>query len=361
VHFLYLIEKTFNYFSFHYKFIEGDIMENFADRLLNAIDEKQNPSVVGLDPRIADIPSHIKEENVKKFGNTVEAVSASFLEFNKLIIDAVADIVPAVKPQMAFYEKYLTPGIQAFIGTVNYAKEKGLIVIEDAKRNDIGPKKDSTAGAYSDGHIGRIELCDGQEIPGFDVDAITVNAYLGSDCPAPFIEDCKKYGKGIFVLVKTSNDSSGEIQDIEIGVIGAAEELGYVRTVYTDMACLVNKWGQGVIGNRGYSSVGAVVGATYPKDAVVARRIMPKAMILVPGYGHQGGMGKDTLPNFNKDGYGAIVNNARGIIFAYKKEPFKNTHGPREFDKAAREAAIMMKEDITKALYDAGILAWSKS
>lgn len=345
-------------------------MKNFADRLLDAIDEKQNPSVVGLDPRIKDIPSHIKEESVKKFGNTIEAVGASFLEFNKRIIDSVVDIVPAVKPQMAFHEKYLTPGIQAFYGTVNYAKSKGLIVIEDAKRNDIGPDKDSTAGAYSDGHIGRIELCDGREVPGYDVDAITVNAYLGSDCVKPFIEDCKKYGKGIFVLVKTSNESSGDIQDIDIikgrdpdSFFDISDVLGYTPTVYTEMASFVYKWGIGIElkGERGYSSVGAVVGATYPEQAEVARRIMQDAIILVPGYGHQGGKGKDTLPNFKSDGYGAIVNNSRGISFAYKKEPFKSKYGEREFDKAAREVATMMKEDITKALFDAGILAWSKS
>lgn len=318
-------------------------MKNFADRLLDAIDEKQNPSCVGLDPRFKNIPSFIREEQKEKYGTTFKAIATSFSEFNKVIIDSVEDIVPAVKPQMAFYEKYGSDGVRAFMDTVSYAKMKGLIVIEDAKRNDIG----STARAYSDGHLGTVEFWKDERRPCFDVDCITVNGYLGSDCIKPFIEDCKKHGKGIFVLVKTSNPSSGELQDINIDT----EE-----TVYTRMTRLVDEWGQEVIGERGYSSIGAVVGATYPEQAKIARRLMSKANILVPGYGAQGAMGKDTIPNFNKDGYGAIVNSARGIIFAYQREPFKRDE--TEFDRAARESAIAMKVDITSAMKDAGILRW---
>ena len=315
-------------------------MENFADRLLDAIEKKQNPSVVGLDPRLKQIPSFIRDEQVSKFGKTFEAAASSIFEFNKKIIDAVKGIVPAVKPQMAFYENYGSEGVRAFQKTVEYAKKNGLLVIEDAKRSDIG----STAQAYADGHLGRVSLF-GEEAPSHDVDCITVNAFLGIDGVQPFIDAAKKYGKGIFVLAKTSNPSSGEIQDLKSGE----------KTIYEIMAGLVNKWGQGTEGSKGYSPIGAVVGATYPEQAVILRKLMPKSIFLVPGYGAQGGGASDTVPCFNKDGFGAIVNSSRGIIFAYEKS---EKHKEDQFEFAAAEAASAMKEDLTKALKQAGICAW---
>ena len=318
-------------------------MKNFADRLLDVIDEKQSPVCVGLDPRIGNIPQYIKDEMVEKHGNNKEAVAEAFFEFNKGIIDNTYDLAAIFKPQMAFYEQYGSPGVRAFEKTVLYIKEKGGLRLEDAKRNDIG----STSKAYSDGHLGEVELCDGSKEPSFDVDAMTVNGYLGSDCINPFVENCKKHGKGIFVLVKTSNPSSGELQDVKTVA---------TENVYSQMALLVNKWGQEVIGESGFSSVGAVVGATYPEEAATARRLMPESIILVPGYGAQGGGGKDVIPNFNKEGQGAIVNSSRGIIFAYQKEPFKRDE--TEFGEAARDAAIAMREDILAALKEAKISRW---
>lgn len=316
---------------------------NFADRLLDAINKKQNPSIVGLDTTFHNIPSFICEEQKNKFGPSFEAIGASIFEFNKKIIDAVADLVSAVKQQMAFYEKYGPFGVKAFIDTSEYAKKRGLIVVEDAKRNDIG----STAQAYSDGHLGTVEFWDGLRKPCIDVDCITVNPYLGSDGINPFVEDVKKYGKGIFVLVKTSNPSSGEFQDIKT-------ESGKLNFVV--MAENVSKWGEGTEGEKGYRSVGAVVGATYPQQAKIIRQIIPKAIFLVPGYGAQGGGAKDVMPCFNKDGYGALIHSARGIIFAYQTEKYKTKQ--EDFDKAAKAAAEDMKEDISKALKDAGIFPW---
>ena len=309
---------------------------NFADRLFEAIEKKQNPSVVGLDPRIAQIPDSIKEERLAKYGDTPQAVAASFLAFNKGIIDAVKDIVPAVKPQMAFYEKYGPYGVEAFQLTAEYAKKNGLIVIEDAKRNDIG----STAVAYAEGHLGEVDTIKGKARV-FDVDAITVNSYLGTDGVKPFIEQAKN-GKGAFLLVKTSNPSSGELQD---------RRLKEGATVYETMAKLVDEWGKDVVGSRGYSAIGAVVGATYPREALRLRLLMPRSPFLVPGYGAQGGGAMDTMPCFNDDGYGAIVNSSRGIIFAYQKRG-------GEYDSAARAAAEDMKKDLQDALVKKGIYPW---
>jgi orotidine-5'-phosphate decarboxylase len=314
-------------------------MNNYADRLLSAIEKKQNPSVVGLDPRLEQVPNFIKEEMVKKHGKSFEAAAESLLIFNKGIIDSVKDIVPAVKPQIAFYEKYLAPGIRAFVETVKYAREKGLVVITDAKRNDIG----STASAYSDAHIGKVDMF-GEKVPAFDVDCLTVNPYLGIDGVQPFIEDVKNHGKGIFVLVKTSNPSAGDFQDLILDG----------KRMYEIVGALVNKWNKDTVGERGYGSVGAVVGATYPEEAISLRKIMPKSIFLVPGYGAQGGVAKGVVPNFNPDGYGAIVNSSRGIIFAYQKGNYKE----EDFDKAAGNAAQEMKDAINSALKQAGKCAW---
>lgn len=296
-------------------------MKNFADRLLEAIEEMRNPSCIGLDPRIEDIPDFIKYENTK------EVIARSLFDFNKMIIDATFDVVPVFKVQIAFYEKYGSQGVKVFEDTVNYLKKKGKIVIEDAKRNDIGP----TAEAYAQGHLSK---------EGFDIDAITVNPYLGIDGVKPFIDIAKENGKGIFVLVKTSNPSSGDFQDkiLENG-----------QRLYEAVGKMVNQWGEGTEGERGYGIVGGVVGATYPEQAKVLREIMPKSIFLVPGYGAQGGEAKDIIFNF-KGGQGAIVNNARGIIFAYKNEPYKSKFKPEEFHLAAREAAITMKKDLLQAL-----------
>ncbi|MBW2993325.1 orotidine-5'-phosphate decarboxylase [Candidatus Woesearchaeota archaeon] len=314
-------------------------MNHYADRLLDAIEKKQNPSVVGLDPRLEQVPSFIKEDMIEKHGRTFEAAAESFLVFNKRIIDSVKDIVPAVKPQIAFYEKYMEHGLRVFVETVKYARKKGLVVIEDGKRNDIG----STAQAYSQGHIGKVDMF-GEPVSAIDVDCITVNPYLGIDGIKPFIDDVKAHGKGIFVLVKTSNPSAGDFQDLKIND----------KHMYEHVAGLVSKWNEDTIGSRGYGSVGAVVGATYPHEAVALRKLMPKSIFLVPGYGAQGGDASGVVPNFNPDGFGAIVNSSRGIIFAYQKGNYRE----EDFDKASQDAAQDMKDKINIALKEAGKRAW---
>ncbi len=317
-------------------------MDNFADKLLRAIDKKENLGIVGLDPNVEFIPQHIQDKALDRYGNNFEAVGFAFLEFNKKIVDAVADVVPAVKPQIAFYEIYKAVGINAFDKTINYAKEKGLIVIEDGKRNDIS----NTARKYSEGHLGKVKLLSREgekrrEIPSFDLDALTVNGYLGSDCVLEFVKDCKTYGKGIFVLDKTSNPSAGEIQD---------EVLESKIKLSEKMAHLINKWGEGTEGEEDYKSIGAVVGATYASDAQSLRRIMTSNIFLVPGLYTQGGQPED-IPNFiNEDGRGAIVNSSRGIIAVYRKPEYFEKYGTEEFYKASREKSIRMKEDITEAL-----------
>lgn len=313
-----------------------DYKENIADKLLNQIDQKKNPCVVGLDPILEQIPECVKRDS-KEYKNPFEAVRDTIIEFNKLIIDAIADIVPAVKPQMAFYEKYGSEGVKAFEQTVEYAKGMGLIVIEDAKRSDIG----HTVKAYAEGHLGKVLLTNGTYAHSYNVDFMTVNPYLGSDGLLPFVEACKKHSKGIFVLVKTSNPSSGELQN---KLVSDAE------CVYDIVAKYVYKVGEELIGTRGYSAVGAVVGATYPDEARKLRKTMPNSMFLVPGYGAQGGKADDVIYCFNEDGYGAVVSSSRSILYAYNREGFKNRYKPEEFSAAAREAAIRMRDNITKTL-----------
>jgi orotidine-5'-phosphate decarboxylase len=292
---------------------------------------------VGLDPRIGQIPEHIKSESIRVFGDSLTAVGMSLIEFSKQIIDTVHDVVPAVKPQIAFYEQYGSKGIEAFEKTVAFAKSKGLMVIGDTKRNDIG----STARAYASGHLGEVELIDGTLTSSYDLDLVTVNPYLGSDGIIPFLEACKKYGKGIFILDKTSNPSSGELQD---------RKVDSKKPVFELVAEQINELGMNLVGYRGYSSVGAVVGATYPAQAMTLRSLMPNTMFLVPGYGAQGGSAEDIIPCFNKDGYGAVVNSSRGIIFAYEKEPYRNNYGPDKFHRASRQAACDMRDDVLKVL-----------
>lgn len=309
-------------------------MKHFADRLIEAVKAKGNPICVGLDPRFEQIPAFIKQHVIKEHeGLPLKLAALCILEFNKGIIDAVADIVPVVKPQIAFYEVFGSDGIWAYQETLKYAKQKGLLTIADAKRNDIG----TTAEAYAQAFLGEVKVFEGEDeviMPVFDADSITVNAYLGYDGIKPFISEGVKYGKGIFALVKTSNPSSVDIQDLEI-------KTG--ETVYEIMGHLLDSWGTDCVGESGYNLVGAVIGATFPKQAEVLRKIMPKSIFLVPGYGAQGGAAADVVPCFNKDGLGAIVNNSRGIIFAYEKMP---EFGEKGYADAARKACLKMKEDL---------------
>ena len=309
----------------------------FVDVLIKNIKEKNNPSVVGLDPQIEYVPNFIKEEAFKKHGKNLKGAADAILTFNKYIIDAVYDVVPAIKPQLAYYEMYGVEGLKAFYETCKYAKEKGLLVIADGKRNDIG----STAQSYSTAFLGETKIDDDTKQSAFDVDALTVNPYLGIDGIKPFINDCYKYNKGIFVLVKTSNDSSGQFQDI-LTHIG--------KSMYEVVAECVEKWGEEVKGEYGYSSVGAVVGATYPNQAKILRRKLKSAYILVPGYGAQGGTAKDVVHSFNPDGLGAIVNASRSIMCAYKLERWKGKYSEEKFYEASRAEALRMKEDINSVL-----------
>lgn len=306
------------------------------DRLIREINKKQNPTVVGLDPRLEMIPGFIKEECFKEYGKTPKAVGEMFFRFNKEIIDNIYDIVPAVKPQIAMYEQYGAEGINSYIKTTEHAKEKGLIVIGDIKRGDIT----STAEAYAKGHIGISEI----EEESYDIykqDVITLNPYLGFDSIEPYIKYCKEYDKGLFILVKTSNPNSGEIQDLETTE----------GKVYEKVGRLVSKWGEELIGEYGYSQVGAVVGATHPDQAKHLRKIMPNTFFLVPGYGAQGGKAEDLKGYFNENGLGAIINSSRGIIAAYLNEKYKLKFSEKEFALAAREAAIYMKEDLQRNLF----------
>ena len=273
------------------------------DKLIENIKKTGAPVVVGLDPMLDYIPSHIMESAVKEQGETLEAAGEAIGQYNKGIIDAVHDLIPAVKPQIAMYEQFGIPGLAAFKKTVDYCKEKGLVVIGDIKRGDIG----STSAAYANAHIGSV-MVGNTRLSGFQEDFVTVNPYLGSDGVKPFIDVCKEEKRGIFVLVKTSNPSSGEFQDQKIDG----------KPLYELVGEQVAKWGEDCMGDS-YSYVGAVVGATYPEMGKVLRDIMPKTYILVPGYGAQGGTAEDLKPYFNKDGLGAIVNSSRGIICAYKQ------------------------------------------
>jgi orotidine-5'-phosphate decarboxylase len=304
-------------------------MTHFADRLTNKISELSNPTVVGLDPRLNQIPEFIKDKATDEFGETFEGASAAIFEFNKGIIDAIADIVPAVKPQIAFYECYGSEGLKAYENTVRYAQEKGLLVIGDAKRNDIG----STAKAYAEGHLGLVDLF-GEPTPSINTDALTVTPYLGTDGIAPFTKVCEELGKGIFVLVRTSNPSADEIQGQALGD----------HLMDEHVASLVEGWGRDLIGDSGFSAVGAVIGATYSEEARVLRNLMPNQIFLVPGYGAQGGGAKDVKPCFHENGTGAIVNSSRGIIFAYEKQGKPD----EAYAESARDAALVMKEDLGK-------------
>ena len=303
------------------------------NKLISNIRKTNAPIVVGLDPMLNYIPEHIQKKAFVEFGETLEGAAEAIWQFNKEIVDKTYDLIPAVKPQIAMYEQFGLPGLAAFKKTVDYCKEKGLVVIGDIKRGDIG----STSAAYAVGHIGKVKVGSKIYAP-FDEDFVTVNPYLGSDGVNPFLDVCKEEKKGIFVLVKTSNPSSGEFQDQKIDG----------RPLYELVGEKVAAWGSEVMGDE-YSYVGAVVGATYPEMGKVLRKVMPKAYILVPGYGAQGGKGKDLVHFFNQDGLGAIVNSSRGIIAAYKQEQYAK-FGAENFGDASRAAVETMIADIKGAL-----------
>ena len=303
------------------------------NKLISNIRKTNAPIVVGLDPMLNYIPEHIQKKAFAEFGETLEGAAEAIWQYNKGIVDATYDLIPAVKPQIAMYEQFGIPGLIAYKKTVDYCKSKDLVVIGDIKRGDIG----STAAAYAVGHLGQVQV-GSRKYAGFDEDFATVNPYLGSDGVKPFMDICKEEKKGIFVLVKTSNPSSGEFQDRVIDG----------RPLYELVGEKVAQWGDELMGDE-YSYVGAVVGATYPEMGKVLRKIMPKTFILVPGYGAQGGKGADLVHFFNEDGLGAIVNSSRGIIAAYKQEKYKE-FGAENYADASRAAVKDMIADISGAL-----------
>jgi orotidine-5'-phosphate decarboxylase len=304
-------------------------MSSFADRLTAALRAKGNPVCVGLDPRFDELPSPMRRLALRTYGNSTRAVASAFVEFNRAIIDAVCDLVPVCKPQIAFYEEYGAEGIRAFEETVRHARHKGLVVISDAKRADIG----STAEAYARAQLG----CDHDGIigHGFGADAVTANPYLGRDALAPFLVLCRARRRGVFVLVRTSNPGARDLQDLETSG----------RPVYERVAEMVRELG-GPPGPSGFNDVGAVVGATYPAEARRLREIMPHTFFLVPGYGAQGATAADAVAGFRADGMGAVVSSSRGAIFAYREAPYADTFGEQRFADAARAAV----EDMAAAL-----------
>ena len=302
------------------------------DRMIEGIRRTGNPTVAGLDPKLSYIPAYIREQAFAEHGETLEGAAAAILTYNKALIDALCDVVPAVKPQAAYYEMYGWPGVKTLAETIAYAKQKGMFVITDGKRNDIG----TTMEAYATAHLGKTAV-GSQMLTAFGGDALTVNGYLGSDGIRPLLGVCREQDAGIFVLVKTSNPSSGELQDREIDG----------KSVYRTMGDKCEAWGEELPGKYGYSGVGAVVGATYPEQLSELRAALPHTYFLVPGYGAQGGGAKDVAGAFDKDGLGAIVNSSRGILCAWQKE---ENCAPEDFAGAARREALRMKEDITSVL-----------
>lgn len=303
------------------------------EKLISNIKKTEAPIVVGLDPTLKFVPKSLQEEAFAQYGETLEGAAEAIWQFNKKIVDAVYDLIPAVKPQIAMYEQFGIPGLVVYKRTVDYCKEKGLVVIGDIKRGDIG----STSEAYAIGHLGKVQV-GSKSYYGFDEDFATINPYMGADSVKPFIKVCKEEKKGLFILVKTSNPSSGDFQDQVVGDTPLYELVGKK----------VTEWGLDHMGTN-YSYVGAVVGATYPEMGKVLRDIMPKSFILVPGYGAQGGKGADLVHFFDKDGLGAIVNSSRGIIAAYQQEKYA-TFGAENFADASRQAVLDMREDIQGAL-----------
>ena len=307
--------------------------KSLINKLVENIKKTGAPIVVGLDPMLNYVPEHVQKKAFAEYGETLEGAAEAIWQFNKEIVDKTYDLIPAVKPQIAMYEQFGVPGLVAFKKTVDYCKSKGLVVIGDVKRGDIG----STSAAYAVGHLGHVQVGKNR-YAGFDEDFATVNPYLGSDGVKPFIDVCKQEKKGLFILVKTSNPSSGEFQD----------QLINGKPLYEMVGEKVAQWGEDHMGDS-YSYIGAVVGATYPEQGEILRKVMPKSFILVPGYGAQGGKGKDLVHFFNEDGLGAIVNSSRGIIAAYKQEAYAK-FGAENFGDASRAAVEAMIADIQGAL-----------
>ena len=304
------------------------------DRLIEKIVEMQNPTVAGLDPKLDYVPASIKEACFAKYGKTLDGAAAALFEFNKALIDSLCDIVPAIKPQAAYYEMYGWQGVKALCDTIAYAKSKGMFVITDGKRNDIG----TTMEAYATAHLCTTDVA-GEQIDAFGADALTVNGYLGTDGIKPLASICDEKDKGIFVLVKTSNPSSGELQDMKLDTD---------ETVYEHMGRMCESWGEELMGKYGYSAVGAVVGATYPEQLKEMRAKLPHTFFLVPGYGAQGGGAEDVKNAFDENGLGAIINSSRGIMCAWKKQNLTE----EDFAQAARNEAIRMRDEIINCIGD---------
>lgn len=307
------------------------------DRLMEQIRACKNPTVVGLDPRLNMIPDSVKEEAYDRYGKTPEGAAEAFYLFNKAILDAVYDLIPAVKPQVAMYEMYGAPGIRAYIRTIEYARSKGLVIIGDVKRSDIA----STAQAYADGHIGRVSV-EEESYEVYQEDFVTLNPFLGAESIEPYFENMKQYDKGIFVLVKTSNPGSGQIQDL---LAGPGQ-----RPLYEIVGELAQQWGEPFIGKYGYSEVGAVVGATHPQQGSRLRQLLPHTFFLVPGYGAQGATAQDLRGCFDSKGQGAIVNSSRGIIAAWKSSKYAGAFTKENWAQASRQAVIDMREDLNSVL-----------
>ena len=310
-------------------------MQHFADRLLDAVHKKGNPVCVGLDPRFDLLPQGLQARAVSAHGRTARAVAEAFLEFNRALLDALVDLVPVCKPQIAFYEEFGAEGIRCYEETIRHARSRGMLVISDAKRGDIG----ATAVAYARAHLGGMAIEGGANV-GFDADALTVNPYMGHDTLQPYLDIGLANGKGIFVLVKTSNAGSGDLQDLESGG----------RSFYEHVAEMFRKLGEKHRGKSGFTPVGAVVAATYPRQARRLRELMPDSLFLVPGYGAQGATAEDAAASFRSDGAGAIVNASRSIIFAYKQEPYASEFGEARYAEAARAAARKMAGELNAAL-----------
>lgn len=302
-------------------------------QLIEKIQKTKAPVCVGLDPMLDYIPEHVLKKALDEFGETLEGAAEAIWQYNKEIIDHVYDLIPSVKPQIAMYEQFGIEGLKAYVKTVNYCHEKDLLVIGDAKRGDIG----STSSAYAAAHIGKVKV-GSKSLSSFATDFLTINPYLGTDGVKPFVDVCKEEDKGLFVLVKTSNPSSGEFQDRLIDG----------QPLYEHVAQKVVEWGADSMDGT-YSNVGAVVGATYPEMSSVLRKLMPNTYFLVPGYGAQGGTAEDLKPCFNEDGLGAVINSSRGIIAAYKQDKYKN-FGAENFGEASRQAVIDMVADINRVL-----------
>lgn len=307
-------------------------MQNQIDRLIEKIKQMNNPTVIGVDTRYDMVPDCVKN----KYPKDIYGMCAAMLEYSKALIDATYDIVPAVKLQSAYFEMYGVEGIKLYKEMIDYCKEKDMVVMADVKRGDIG----STSAGYSKAYLGKNIINENEEGI-FDVDFATVNPYMGSDCVSPFIEDCKKCDKGIFVLVKTSNKSSGELQDLKT-------EDG--EEIYKKVAKLVNTWGEDLVGKYGYSSVSAVVGATYPKQLEELRKLMPHAYFLIPGYGAQGGKAEDIALGFDKNGLGGIVNATRSLMCAYKSDLWKDKFKEEDYAQATRAEAIRMRDELNNAI-----------